>query len=107
MKYYLVLLGLLLLGGTISLIFRLPGRLNRQISELCWNNLWIGAVLFFFRYQHIPILGMDLWRLLQEIAIVVWFSIIILRFRQSYPKERLADKVLEYRTRYLPKSKTK
>ena len=103
MPYFLALLALLLIGALLSLALRLPSTLNHRLGSLFWNNLWIGILLFFFRYQHVPILGMDIWRLVQEIAIVIWIFIIVISFRRNYPMEKLAKKVADYRSKYLPK----
>ena len=107
MPEYLAVLILLLIGAVLSLAVRMPGRLNERLGALCWNNLWLGALLFFFRYQHVPILGMDIWRFLQELVIIIWLYRIVRNFLRTYPQQRLAERVAEYRGKYLPKPKMK
>ena len=109
-KYQWVYGGLLivfLLVG-IGLIFwkKLYPTLKHQLSAMVWFNFFLGAILFFFRYQRIPLLGMDLWRFIQEIEIVIWI-LLILRYRLvKYPKEMISQKVVSYKSKYLPKAKT-
>ena len=107
MREYIALIAILLIGALISVFVRLPGKLNDRFGTLCWNNVWIGGLLYFFRYQHVPILGMDIWRLLQEVAIVIWLYVIVNHFRRTYPQERLDTRIAEYRGRYLPKPKVR
>ena len=79
--------------------------LKQRLSPLLWTNFWLGIFLFFFRWQSIPLIGMDLWRFLQEVAIIVWVLVVVFYRRKQYPKEVLAEKAEAYRNRFLPKKK--
>jgi hypothetical protein len=106
MWWFVGLIGLCLAAGLASLFIRFHDRLRHRLSTLFLNNVWIGAILFFLRYERLPILGMDLWRLIQEITLFVWLALITRDFRRDYPKERLAARIVEYRAKYLPKPKS-
>lgn len=94
-----------LIGGISLFFWRLRPGLRGRLSSLFWTNAIIGLILFFFRFERIPLLGMDLWRFLQEFAIVIWSFFILRYWRRSIPKEMLAEKVQAYRDRFLPKPK--
>jgi len=101
------MLALFLVGGLVSLfVKRIPEGLRRRFNALCWNNLVIGLILFFFRYQRIPLLGMDIWRFVQEIVLIVWLVIIFRYWRRQLPKERFSEQVIAHKQKYLPKKKS-
>ena len=103
---YVGVLSILLVLG-VGLLFIKKGRpaLREQLANFAWVNLGFGIIIFFFRYQRIPLLGMDLWRLLQEGEMLVWL-LLILRYRLViYPKETLEEKIVSYRSKYLPRPK--
>ena len=106
-KGYVIMLALFLVGGLVSLfVKRIPEGLRRRFNALCWNNLVIGLILFFFRYQRIPLLGMDIWRFVQEIVLIVWLVIIFRYWRRQLPKERFSEQVIAHKQKYLPKKKS-
>ncbi|MBU6389340.1 hypothetical protein KGQ71_02380 [Patescibacteria group bacterium] len=103
---YVGVLGILLvLGITLLFLKKIRPALRESLSNFAWTNLVLGVIIFFFRYQQIPLLGMDLWRFLQEVEMVIWL-IVILRYRVVvYPQEKLEEKVISYKSRFLPKPK--
>ena len=103
---YLVMLGVFL-ALAIALIFMKKVRtsLKDRLYSFLWTNIILGLILFFFRVQQIPLLGMDIWRFIQEIAIVIWIALIVRFYRKVYRKEALIQKVEERKTKYLPKAK--
>jgi hypothetical protein len=92
----------------ILLVFVLKKRvrpsLRTRINSLLWTYLPVSGILFFVRQQQIPLLGMDLWRFLFELAIVVWIVSIIRFYRTAYRRELVQEKIEERRNKYLPKS---
>jgi hypothetical protein len=105
--WYVGLMGLLLVVLVSSLLLRkqmIPALRGLLISVSLTNLLW-GAVLYFFRVQHIPLLGMDLWRFVQELGLVIYLSISIPRIIKNH---RLTQQVVAHETaksKYLPKPK--
>jgi hypothetical protein len=104
---YLVFLGICFLGTILCLVIRFYLPLRTRLTNLFLTNVVLGAILFFFRYQQVPLLGMDILRTLQEIGFVIWLIIIVSHIRVAKPKEALAALVEERRTKYLPKPKKK
>jgi len=104
---YLALVIACFIGGIILAFWKTNYSFKQPLSSLLWTNFWIGIFLFFFRYQAIQILGMDIWRFIQEVAIVIWLFSIIRTYRRRAPQDALAAKVTAYRDRFLPKPKKK
>jgi hypothetical protein len=102
-------LGLIItcLVAAVAMLFakRLRPGLRERISSFGWYNAVIGTILFFFRYQRIPLLGMDGWRFLQEIGMIVWLILIIRYARVAIPQQSLAEQVVAHKAKYLPKPK--
>lgn len=90
------------IGGNFLPIHR---SLKSRILSLAWTNAILGIFLFFFRFEGIPLLGMDIWRLLQEILTVVWIISIIRYSRTHLKHELMSEKVTSYRQKFLPKAK--
>src|SRR5579871_4051338 len=84
LRFYLGLLGifLVIVISTPFLPIRTEGK--SKLLQLGWSNLVIGAILSFLRYQQIPILGMDIWRTIQEIGIIIWITYLLIYFRTDY-----------------------
>jgi len=103
---YVGIIGACVVGG-IAMLFakKLRPGLRERISSFCWNNVVIGVILFFFRYQQIPLLGMDLWRFIQEIGMVVWLFFIYQYWTLAIPQETLAEQIVAHKNKYLPKPK--
>lgn len=104
---YVALIAACFIGAVILTFWRGDQQLSRPIAQVLWNNVWVGPILFFFRYQEIPVLGMDLWRFIQEVAIVAWLVVILKGYSKKQPQVQLQDKIEAYRNKYLPKPKTK
>ena len=103
---YVGLIGACVLGG-IAMIFvkKLRAGLRERISSFCWNNAVIGLILFFFRYERIPLLGMDGWRFIQELGMIVWIVFIVQYYRIAIPQQNLKEQVAAHKSKYLPKPK--
>jgi uncharacterized membrane protein len=103
---YVALVSACFIGGII-LTFWKQGHpyLKSSLSRLLWSNFWLGLFLFFFRFQRIPILGMDIWRFIQEIAMIAWLVVMARTYSKQRPQEVLQEKVAAYKNRYLPKPK--
>lgn len=106
MWYFLATVIASLLGIIVILFLKKRARpsLTTRISNLLWTYLIAGSLLFFVRQQQIPLLGMDLWRFLFELAIIVWIVSIVRFYRTGYKKELVQEKIEERRQKYLPKS---
>jgi len=104
---YLGYCAIFLIGLIILLILhkRIKPSLRDQLASVCWTNLGLGVVLFFFRQQAIPLLGMDLWRFIQECATVIWIFFIFRSYVQNHPQEVMSELVKARREKYLPKKK--
>ena len=105
---YVALIGICFLAA-IALIFlkKIHPSLRSRLSNLAWTNVLLGIMLFFFRFERIPLLGMDLWRLVQEVSILAWLASIWYYWRHGFRAERLADQVVAYKEKYLPRPKKK
>jgi hypothetical protein len=93
--------------GLIALSPRIHESLRNRLLAFSWYNFFIAGILFLTRWAGIPVLGMDLWRFIQEIVMIIWIVFIIRYQLHHRPKEKLQEKVQEYRTRYLPKPKAR
>ena len=103
---YIGFIAFCLLGAIVVLIWRsLYPVLRERLGLLFWTNVILGPILYFFRFQQIPVLGMDFIRTIQEIAFAIWLIVIILRTYKEYPKEKFEEKLTERRNKYLPKPK--
>jgi len=104
MAYYLVYSGIFLVGLIILVLLRkrIQPNLRDQLGSVCWTNLGLSLVLFFFREQSIPLLGMDLWRFLQECATVIWIFFIVRFYLKTYRQEAVSELVKARREKYLP-----
>jgi hypothetical protein len=104
MWYYIAFLGICLVGLLSLLIFRKYIRANliNRLSSLFLTNLVLGGILYFFRIQQIPILGMDVWRFFQECATVIWIFSIVRFYLRDYRHELTQEKIAARRNKYLP-----
>lgn len=106
MWVYVGLTGLcLLIGILLPFLKKIRPSLKQRISQLVWTNFWLGLILFFFRYQRIPILGMDIWRTAQEICLFFWIIYLFRFSRTVIKKESVQEQIEERRNRYLPQPK--
>lgn len=99
---YVGLIGLCLLVAIVTLFLKIRPSLRSRIQNFAWSNVAIGLVLYFFRDQRVPYLGMDLLRFLQELGMVFWINGIVLFARKGMQKEVLAEQVQSRREKYLP-----
>ncbi len=102
---YVGLIAVLLLTGIATLFLKIRPSIKSRIQSLCWTNVFIGIVLYFFRDQRIPYLGMDLIRFIQEITLIFWINSIVLFSRTGLQKELVLEKVQERRNKYLPRQR--
>lgn len=103
--YYIAFLVFCALLLTAAYYSRLPALLAKPLRRIAFNNLWIGLLLLFFRLERVPVLGMDVWRIIQECAIVTLLVLTFLHFRKNHPKNVLSARVEAYRNRFLPKAR--
>jgi glucan phosphoethanolaminetransferase (alkaline phosphatase superfamily) len=101
---YLTFIILSIVIGVILILLPIHTGTKQRLSNVLLSNGMIGFILFFFRFQQIPLLGMNIFRLIQEIVFVVWLLVIFRYARTHIPKERLAEKIAERRNKYLPKA---
>jgi hypothetical protein len=106
-RAYLAFVTLSIIVALVLLFLPVHTASKQRLGTLLWTNGAIGIVLFFFRYQQIPLLGMNLWRLIQEIVFVAWLLFILRFMRKQIPADRFTEKVIERRNKYLPKPKLK
>lgn len=104
-KEYIGLIGVLTLAAIVLSFWKLPERLRGPLLQLSWGNAVTGLILLFCRTQEIPFLGMDLWRFIQEVAIVIWLLVIGISYLRHRKQERLDQKVAAYKNKFLPKKK--
>ena len=103
---YLTFLGIFLLAGLVLLFLRkIDADVRRSLLGLSWTITTTGALLFFFRYQQIPYLGMDVFRTLLEALAIVWLGLIIRSARKTIPQKKLDEAVRARKEKYLPKAK--
>ena len=102
---YVGLIGLMLLVGIVVAFLKIHPELKRRISNLAWTNVFLGVVLYFVRDQRIPVLGMDLWRFMQEIGIVVWVNAIAWYARTGLRNQNVREAARQRFEKYLPKAK--
>lgn len=76
-----------------------------RISSLAWTNIFISLVILPFRLGGVPLLGMDLWRVLQEVSAVLWVAAIVGLHLKENKAYRTKAAVAEYQDKYLPKPK--
>lgn len=81
--------------------------IKTRVNSFLVTNIWLCLFFGFFRYQRIPIMGMDFIRTLQIVVAIFWI-ISIIRFKKIIlPQIILHQKVEERRNKYLPKPKNK
>ena len=107
MWIYVGFIGLSWIGALLIYFLPIHTSLKQRLAQLFWFNAILGIFLFFFRFESIPLLGMDAWRLVQEIATIVWLGSIVYFHQTSHKEELLAEQVAAYKKRYLPTSKKK
>jgi hypothetical protein len=106
-KADLALVIILFVIAIVALVPRIPSGLRSRLLSFGWYNFLIAGILFLTRWQRIPVLGMDLWRFLHEIIMIIWV-ITIIRYQVLHrPKEDLQAKVQAYRERFLPKPRAR
>jgi hypothetical protein len=105
MYIYLGLLIFFFLAIILIAFLHLREGLKKRFYPYLITNLVLGLVIFFFREQRVPILGMDIWRLLQELEMIIWIPFILIYILKGRPKEILGEKVEQRRQKYLPKKK--
>lgn len=98
------LVALCFIGGVLSIFLKIRPSLKARLQSFFWWNTFLGVLLYFFRDQRVPYLGMDLLRLIQEIGIVFWINSIVLFSRTGLKKELIADQVKARKEKYLPKN---
>lgn len=87
------------------LLKTLHPELKRRLITFASTQLWLGAFLFFFRYFRIPYLGMDFFRLIQEITAVIWIGLIVKFALTELPKLNIKAAADARKKKYLPGQK--
>jgi hypothetical protein len=109
-KFMWIYVGILIffwIGSIVSAFIKVHPSLKSRLSAFFWTYALLGSLLFVFRYFGIPLLGMDVWRTILEISAVVWAVSIVRYALRGLRQEKLAEKIEERRTKYLPKPKKK
>jgi hypothetical protein len=102
---YLGLVLLFLLAGIVLLFVRMNTEYKNRWLNFLFGNVAIGILLYFFRDQRLPYLGMDLLRGIHEIGILVWLNSVIFYYRTTYKKEQMQQIAIDRKSKYLPKAK--
>lgn len=97
----------LCLAGVIVFTFikKLDEQIRLKWSTFFWTNLILSGILFFLRYQTIPLLGMDILRTIQLFADIIWVILILKYSLIDHKRILIAQKVQEHKEKYLPKAK--
>jgi hypothetical protein len=103
---YVGLLAVLLVIAIVTLFLKIRPSLKARIQALCWTNIFLGAFLYFCRDQRIPILGMDILRFIQEVALIFWVNSIVIFARTKLQDELLMEKIVSRKSKYLPKPRS-
>lgn len=103
--YFVGFLGLCLLIGIAVYFLPIHPSLKGRVASVAWFNVVLGPFLFFFRYQRIPLLGMNIWIVLEIIATIAWIGLIIYYARTSLRKQLFSEQAEAYQKKYLPKVK--
>lgn len=69
-----------------------------------WTNAILSGILFFMRYERVPLLGMDFLRTLHIASILVWVAFIGYYRLTAYNRDKMAILIEERRNKYLPKT---
>lgn len=102
---YVGLIALCLVVALVSIFLKIRPSLKARIQAFAWTNVIIGVLLYFFRDQQIPYIGMDLLRFLQELGMVFWINGIVHFSRSKMKVEVVAEQVQARREKYLPGTK--
>jgi hypothetical protein len=92
-------------SSIIAIILKLKkgfyGRFWEKLFYFFISNFFIGAALYFFCQQMIPLLSSRFWYLLWGAGMAVWISFIILYLKGLPAKKKELIKEREYK-KYLP-----
>jgi hypothetical protein len=99
---YVALIAVCFLVALVVTFLKIRLSLKSRIQVFGWTNVFIGVILYFCRDQHIPYLGMDLLRFLQELGMVFWINGLILFSKKGLKAELLAEQVQARKAKYLP-----
>lgn len=102
---YVGLLGLFLIAGIVLAFIKMDSAYKNRWLNFLFGNVGIGILLYFFRDQRLPYLGMDLIRVLHEIGILVWLNSVIWYARTTYREQQLQHIAIDRKSKYLPKAK--
>lgn len=105
MWVYVGFAGVQAVGIPLTYFLPIHASLKARIYQLFWTNVILSPILFFFRFEGVPLFGMDVWRTLQELATVIWIGYIVYYVRTGLRQELLTEAVHAYKGRYLPKAK--
>jgi hypothetical protein len=107
MEGYVAFLVILFLAGIVVLLRRrLYAPYRSVLLQFFWTNLFLATLLFFFRWQRIPIFGMDFLRTAHFLFMLGWVALILKYRLTAYRRDRLMILVEERRQKYLPRPKT-
>lgn len=102
---YVALIGTCLLLAIVISFWKFTPSIRYSLLNILWGHSVAGAFLFFFRDQRLPYLGMDVWRLIQEIILVVNLAMVVRYYNGAHQQELLQEQVKAYKAKYLPKAK--
>ncbi len=105
--WYVGMLALLLVVLVVSFIIR--KKIGQEVASLlinfCLTNLFWGGILYFFRVQRIPLFGMDIWRLLQELSMAIYLGVALPATIRAARINKQEQKQVAAKEKYLPKPK--
>jgi len=78
-------------------------KLFKKIYHLLTTTAITGFILFFFRYENIPLLGARFWWLLLLIGDLIWLGFIIKYCLKKLPQEKTNYQRQQEINKYLPK----
>lgn len=106
--YFSFLVALLVIGLVTPFLYKwLRDEVRKPIVSVAWTNFCIGFVLYFLRDSRVPVLGMDIWRLVQYIGLGIWLIFYIRHLRLTVAPLTLSEEVQARKQKYLPKAKKK
>jgi hypothetical protein len=102
MWYYVAVIAACFVLGIAVRFLPIPDGLKNRLGQFFWSNVFIGAFVWFCRWQAIPYFGSDLVRFIHEVSMILWLLGIAWYQVRTRPKERLVESVQERRAKYLP-----
>ena len=92
--------------GVIWQIRKRDAIMAPRLRDFALSTLPMLGIFAFLRIQRIPLLGMDAWRGMYEVSILIWLFIILRGAKREYPEKALEERVRAYKAKYLPTKKS-